>query len=62
MLAIAVVDFSTFIGFSVFRRIVHEHVLTVLDCPRVGVEPAVSVAQAVFGAFPFTVGLGFEPF
>lgn len=54
--------FSTFIGFSVFRRIVHEHVLTVLDCPRVGVVSVVSVAQAVFGAFPFPVRLVSEPF
>lgn len=49
-------------GFSVFRRIVHEHVLTVFDCPRVGVVSVVSVAQTFLGAFPFAVGLGFEPF
>lgn len=46
--------------FSTFRRIVQEHVLTVFDCPRVGVESVVSVAQTFLGAFPFAVGLGFE--
>lgn len=41
--------------------ILDNHVLTVLDCPRVGVEPVVSVAQAVFGAFPLPVRLVSEP-
>lgn len=45
-----------------FRRIVQEHVLTVFDCPRVGVVSVVSFTQTFLGAFPFTVGLGFEPF